>query len=460
MKVPHTILAFFFMFISTLAIPSTGGALDGTEGQAWQELEKLTATDAAGGDKFGASVSISGNTAVVGSNLDDDACPPEDPDCDSGSAYVFARNKGGPGAWGELAKLTASDASTRDSFGGAVSIYGDLIVVGASGEDANDAVNSGSAYIFAFDQNGSNAWGETRKLTASDGAHSDAFGGSVAIHGSTVVVGAETDDDAGDFSGSAYVFEQDEGGFDEWGEVKKLVASDAKAGDRFGAAVAIDGDTIVVGGSGAGTDSVYIFERDQGGPGNWGEVISLAASDGALGGRFGVSVAISQDTVVVGAREDDDGGFASGSAYVFARDQGGPNNWGEVTKLIASDADIEDFFGDAVSISGNTIIVGARRSDDDVTGANSGSAYVFHRNQGGSDNWGEVIKLVADDAAFGDEFGAFVSIHDNTILIGANKDSNIGAESGSAYVFINILAEIFANGFETGGTSAWSSSVP
>ena len=163
-------------------------------------------------------------------------------------------------------------------------------------------------------------------------------------------------------------------------EVKKLTASDAQADDTFGLSVALSGDSAIVGASGedaGGTraGAAYVFERNQGGPGNWGEVGKLTASDAQAGNVFGFSVAVSGDTAVVGASGEDAGGNNAGAGYVFERDEGGTDNWGEVTKLTASDAHGGDFFGSSVAASGDTAVVGA--SDEDAGGDNAGAAYVF-----------------------------------------------------------------------------------
>jgi hypothetical protein len=275
------------------------------------------------------------------------------------------------------------------------------------------------------------------KLTASDGAAYDDFGYSVAISGDTVVVGTHYDDDNGFESGSAYVFERNQTGADNWGQVAKLTASDAAADDRFGVSVAISGDTVVVGAwgdadNGTQSGSAYVFERNQTGADNWGQVAKLTASDAAAGDWFGYSVAISGDTVVVGAPGDDDNGSQSGSAYVFGRNQTGADNWGQVAKLTASDGAAGDWFGYSVAISGDTVVVGAPYDDDN--GAYSGSAYVFERNQTGADNWGQVAKLTASDAAAVDCFGISVAISGDAgaIVVGADWDDDNGTDSGSA----------------------------
>jgi hypothetical protein len=196
--------------------------------------------------------------------------------------------------------------------------------------------------------------------------------------------------------GSVYIFQQNQGGTNTWGEVKKLVASDRAESDVFGRSVDISGDTVVVGADleshdtdGNGTTefrvgAVYVFQQNQGGSNAWGEVRKLVANDDAQDDRFGLNVAISGDTVVVGVpweRHDTDSNFTDepvvGAAYLFRRNQGGANAWGQVTKLVASDAANSDRLGEDVDISNGVIVVGA-------TGVNSfnpvnevGAVYIY-----------------------------------------------------------------------------------
>ena len=191
---------------------------------------------------------------------------------------------------------------------------------------------------------------EIVKLTASDAAAGDWFGRYVAVSGATVVVGAPNDDDNGSNSGSAYVFVRS--GI-SWSQQAKLTASDAAAFDFFGVSVAISGDTAVVGanfddGKGVDSGSAYVFVRSGT---TWTEQAKLTASDAAALDQFGIEVSISGDTAVVGAFSDDDSGSRSGSAYVFVHSGA---TWTEQAKLTASDAAIDDRFGRSVSVSGDT----------------------------------------------------------------------------------------------------------
>ncbi len=411
------------------------------QAQPVSEVTKLTASDAEDGDQFGISVAVGGETAVVGAYQEDGA------GSNAGAAYLFERDQGGPDNWGEVKKLTASDAEDSDLFGYSVAVSGDTAVVGAWREGGAGS-DRGAAYVFERDQGGADNWGQVTKLTASDAQDDDYFGYSVACSGDTAVVGAAWEDGAGSQRGAAYVFERDQGGADNWGEVKKLTASDAEDGDFFGWSVAISGDTAVTGASeedGAGTwrGAAYVFQRDQGGAGNWGEVKKLTASDAEDNDFFGFRVAISADTAVVGAYAEDGAGYNRGAAYVFERDQGGAGNWGQVKKLTASDAEDTDYFGYSVVASGDTAVVGAY--EEDGAGTDRGAAYVFQRDQGGPDNWGEVKKLTASDAQDGDQFGISVAVGGETAVVGAPLEDGAGNDRGAAYVF----------GRDQGGPDNW-----
>jgi prepilin-type N-terminal cleavage/methylation domain-containing protein len=321
------------------------------------------------------------------------------------------------------AKLLAADGAASDNFGYAVAIDGDTVVVGADGDD-DKGTNSGSAYVFT--RTGA-TWTQQAKLVPADGDVSDWFGYAVAVDGDTVVVGAHGDDDKGTYSGSAYVFVRTGG---TWTQQAKLVPADGTEGDWFGVSVAVDGDTVVVGAygdddKGADSGSVYVFTRTGA---TWTQQAKLLAADGAAYDYFGYAVAVDADTVVVGARYDDDKGADSGSVYVFTRTG---RTWTQQAKLTAADGTAGDYFGEAVAVDADTIVVGAYYDDD--KGDNSGSAYVFVRTGG---TWTQQAKLTAPDGTAGDYFGWAVAVDGDTVVVGAYGDDDKGDNSGSAYVFV------------------------
>jgi uncharacterized protein (DUF2345 family) len=416
--VKHAVRLLGLFTLGIAVVPVVGAQLDGSALIAAQ-VAKLTASDAATNDEFGVSVSVSGDTMVAGALFKDSF---------AGAAYVFERGMGGADTWSETKKLVARDRAVNDRFGVSVCISGDTVVVGASGENSV----TGAAYVFERNAGGTNNWGQVKKLRAGDRATGDLFGAAVSINRDTVVVGAN-----GKVSGrgAAYVFERDAGGAGNWGQVKKLTASDAADGDDFGVSVSISGDTLVVGAEakGSGTGAAYVFERNAGGAGNWGQLKKLSPKDATSTDAFGFSVGIGGNTLVATAPAKDS---LTGAAYIFERNEGGTNNWGQTKKLTASDAAILDDFGQSVSISGDIVAVGAALKD-----SGTGAGYVFARDQGGRNNWGEVSKLTANDAAVQDMFGISIAVDGNTVVAGADGKA---FRKGAAYVFAVRALEITA----------------
>jgi len=402
-----TIRTFIAAAIAVLGIAGTGL---GERGDDFSVEQKLTASDGAENDFFGSSVAIDGDTALVGASGDNDN------GYDSGSAYIFKRQA--DGSWSETSKLTASDGAEEDWFGISVAISGETALVSAQRDDDNGD-DSGGAYIYERQADGS--WSEVAKLTASDGDVDDYFSTSIAISGDTALVGAPGDDDNVVDSGSAYIYQRQADG--SWSETAKLTASDGATYDDFGSSVFISGETALVGARGDWSGSVYIYQRQA--DGSWSETAKLTASDGAEDDDFGRSVAIDGDTALVGASGDND---FTGSAYIFQRQ--GDGSWSETAKLTASDGEHGEGFARSVAISGETALVGAKNDDDN--GYDSGSAYIYQRQADGS--WSEQ-KLTASDGAAEDLFGISVAISGETALVGAYGDDDNGSVSGCAYIF-------------------------
>jgi hypothetical protein len=351
----------------------------------------------------------------------------------------------------ETDKLTASDAAAGDEFAYSLARGGDTVVIGAITDDDNGS-NSGSAYVFV---RSGTTWTEQAKLTASDAAAGDQFGQSVAVDGDTAVIGAGLDDDNGTDSGSAYVFVRTG---TSWSEQAKLTAGDGVADDRFSTPVSLDGDTAVSGahGKASASGAAYVFTRTGT---SWSQQAKLTASDAAASDQFGKSITLEGETVVIAAPTDDDNGTDSGSAYVFVRTG---TSWTEQTKLTASDAAGGDEFGhsdsgNALSLAGNRVVIGARRDDD--TGTDSGSAYVFIRS---GTTWNEQAKLTASDGAEDDFFGQSISLNGNMVAIGALMDDDDGPNSGSVYTFVRTGTswteqdKITASDATNGDTFGWS----
>ena len=399
------------------------------------QLFKLTPNAGEASDQFGFSTAMSGDVLVISAYQDDVGA-----NVDQGSAYVFARNQGGADNWGFVKQLLANDGAAGDHFGSGVAVSGDVIVIGAYLDAVNGKAGQGSAYVFSRNEGGMDNWGFVKQLLADDGAAGDSFGFSVGVSGDVAIVGAYGDSVSANLTqGSAYVFARNQGGTNQWGQIKHLFANDGTAGYSFGHAVAISADVAVVGTQAkiGGHDyqgSAYVFTRDQGGTNNWGFVKQLIADDGAAYDLFGQSVAVSGDVVVTGApgKAVNTAG-SQGSAYLFGRNQSGTNQWGFIKQLHTNDGEVNDHVGSSVAADGDVVVVGA----DSGGFANHGAAYVFTRNRGGTNNWGFVQRLMADDGEAYDYFGQSVAVNSGLDLVvaGALLDSN---QAGSAYLFDNV----------------------
>ena len=403
------------------------------------EPNKLIDDDGLQDDNFGYSVAVDGDTAVIGvyhDNLPDTGANSFE---NAGSAYVFVR-QANSGGWRKVAHLTASDGAASDEFGISVAVDEDTIVVGTHGDDIDsngtDETDVGSAYVFVKPDTGWADGTETAKLTASDGAASDEFGISVAVDGYTILVGAHQDDHNGTDAGAAYLFTRPYTGWADSHETTKLIPADGAAGDEFGISVAVDGDTAVIGANkdddnGVDSGSAYVFTKVSG---VWSQHAKLTASDGAANDEFGISVAVDGDTAVIGANKDDDNGNASGSAYVFTRPA---NDWAdgtETAKLTASDGAASDEFGISVAVDDDTAVIGANKDDDN--GDASGSAYVFTRPANDWADGTETAKFTAPDGAAGDRYGHSVGASGENVLVGAPSFDSTDDSGGTGAAYL------------------------
>ncbi|MFZ5797427.1 MAG: hypothetical protein C4563_06890 [Desulfobulbus sp.] len=342
--------------------------------------------------------------------------------------YVFTKLSSGWTDMTQTAKLTASDGTAGDFFGSSVAISGDTIVVGAKFDNSS----TGSAYVFTKPGSGWTDMTQTAKLTASDGEAGDWFGFSVGISGDTVVAGATNHNS---FTGSAYVFTKPGSGWADMTQTAKLTASDGEGdpiggGDQFGYSVAISGETVVVGailddGPAADSGSAYIFTKPGSGWVDMTQSAKLTANDSEALDYFGATVSISGDTIVVGAYGDN---TSTGSAYVFAKPGSGWANMTQTAKLTASDGSIVDRLGYSLAISGDMIVVGALVGDENSTGY----AYVFRKPGRDWVDMTETLKLATIDKAIYNYFGASVAINSDTIVVGAYGENSF---TGAAYIF-------------------------
>jgi hypothetical protein len=457
-------------------------------------------------DQFGLSVAISSDTMVVGAFGEKSKATGINGDQNdnslvkAGAAYVFVREGG---IWSQQAYLKASNTDIDDHFGYSVAIDGDTIVVGAYAEDSSatgingdegnqgDGIgfDAGAAYVFV--RNGT-VWSQQTYLKASNTGADDRFGYSVAVSADTIVVGAYKEDsdtlgingdqtnDSSNDAGAVYVFTRNG---TEWRQQAYLKASNTDDQDWFGHSVDISGDSVVVGArfedsSATGVNgeqddntkfnsgATYIFARSSD---QWSQQAYLKASHGQGGDEFGHSVAISGDSVAVGAisegssatgingDQEDNAAYSSGAVYVFFRND---TSWHQQAYIKASNTNHDDEFGWSVDLSGDRLAVGAISEASNATGIDgdqlnnlasfAGAAYAFIRN---GSTWSQQAYLKASNTEQGDGFGWSVSISRNSVAIGAagedsgasgingDQTDNSKGVVGAVYVFDDLSAK-------------------
>lgn len=321
--------------------------------------------------------------------------------------------------------IFADDGKAGDAFGYSAAIDGTTVLVGAHKADMNGVVDSGAAYIYVLSDSG---WRQQAKLFANPYISEDMLGGNVALKNDIAMLGVMRRDDKGEDSGAVFSFERHS---DSWLQSQVLTAPDARPGDAFGQSIALTDKLLVIGAprsDSLGTDSgaVYVYKREDG---RWCFQAKITASDGAEGDLFGISVAIDEKTVLVGADLHDEKADDAGAVYVFTE---GNSQWIQEAKLMANDGEKSDIFGVRVAISEDTALISARRDDIEGTGEDAGSAYIFVRSGG---VWRQEVKLTSPDGMADDRFGRGVALSGTTAVISAmNHDAN-GRDTGAVYVY-------------------------
>jgi hypothetical protein len=445
-------------------------------------------------DHFGHTVALSGDTLAVAALYEDGSTQgggDNDSTLNSGAVYVFRRSGT---AWLQEAYLKSSNTGADDVFGYSVALSGDTLAVAALYEDSaaqgvggnqddNSAQDSGAVYIF---HRAGTSWLQEAYLKAPNSGVGDYFGVSVALSGDILAVGAygedsaaqgvggDQGDDSAENSGAVYVFHRAGA---SWQQEAYLKASNTGVADYFGYDVALSGDTLVVGaigedsaGQGVGGDqadngasdsgAVYVFRRTGTA---WQQEAYLKASDTGAGDLFGLNVALSGDTLAVGAYLEDsaargvdgnqtsDGAPESGAVYVFRRTG---MTWLQEAYLKASNTGADDYFGYSLALSGDTLAVGVYEEDsaaqgvggnqDDNSAFDSGAVYVFRRT---GTAWLQEVYLKASNTGEFDNFGHSLALSGDTLAVGArgedsaaqgvggNQGDESASYSGAVYVF-------------------------
>lgn len=441
----------------------------------------LKAANAEMGDFYGWSVVIEGGTAVVGAVGEDSdgSSPADNSERASGAVYVFVKSGGN---WVPQAYLKAAIGEVEDSFGLSLALSGDTLVIGAPYEDSasreingdatdNLASDAGAAYVFT--RSGS-IWTQQAYLKASNADPEDQFGHSVAIEGDFILVGAWLE------SGNAVVVDGDQSNNDApeagavyafartgstWAQSAYLKAPNSGEGDWFGVSLDLDGGTAVIGalfedsdatgvdGDGAGnlspdSGAAYLFTLSNS---IWTHAAYFKASNTGVGDIFGASVAISGDTVLVGAPWEasnatgiggdqlDNSATDSGAAYLFTLENG---DWSQTHYIKATNTEPYDTFGTCVAVEGAIAAIGAPGEDsgsqgidsDQSSNASSNSGAVY-RYANGDSGWAQASYLKASNPQEQSQFGFSLSLSGEALLTGSIKEATGGADAGAAYLF-------------------------
>jgi hypothetical protein len=376
-----------------------GTTADAALGSNFTQQARLS-TDIAG-DEYPGVVGISGDTAVASSTA---------------GVHVYLR---AGATWSQQALLIPSDGPCANSFGTALAIDGDTMVIGCEFQTVNGNSNQGAAYVFV--RNGT-AWMEQQKLTGINGSSGDRMGNAVSISGDTIIVGARARTVAGHIQqGSAYIFVRSG---TVWTEQARLDGPDGDV--NFGRRVAISGNTAAITRARSTIDpAVYIFVRS----GTvWQQQQMLSICEASANGLcdFGSGIGLDNDTVAVGNDFLNVGAnLAQGGVYIFTRSG---TTWSQQQRLTASDGQSDDNFAGSVDVQADTVVVGASASN-----VRPGSAYVFTRSAG---TWTENQKL--QFVGQQDAFGSAVALDTNSTIIARPRDGgDPGAFIGAAYVYIN-----------------------
>ena len=367
----------------------------------------LQQSDPQGGDWFGYAVAVQDDVAVVG------AWAHSLTESNGGAAYVYRRGATG---WGTPDKLTPDVSQDDHRFGIAVAITNDQVLVGAH-HDATEEWASGAVFVYGDD---GTSWQQVQKLTPGDGVSDGRFGITMAVSGTTALFGTR--------AGAAYAYVHDG---TAWQQQQKLTASDgAGEAEKFGAQVAVDGDVAVLGAPAATLSAgeegaAYVFTRTGTA---WSETQKLVATGGLAYDNFGEAVAIQGDTILVGSPYDDDGGSDAGAVYVFRFDG---STWSQESKLVPAEVEAGDTFGSSLSMRGNVAIGGSPSDDDSAPFA--GSAILFQQVGGA---WLERGKILGPSGAMDDAFGTAVATDGSTVLVGAPADDDAAADAGMAFSFL------------------------
>ena len=382
------------------------------------------------GDTVGFAASVNGDYAIVGAPF----AKTYDKANGASKGYVFFYKKNPlTGEWMETQKTNPFDGESSDYFGGSVALYEDVAIVGAVYNNSN-GINAGAAYIYKRieSSSGNINWSLVKKLVGNDTEADDLFGYSVDINNEYAVVGSLNNSNS-DNDGAVYVFKRNENFSDNWDQIAKITNGSSFGPYNFGRSVSIYNNLILIGAEdfdSGGDGAAFIYEKENNND-IWNEVKRIVPSDSLQATDFSISLDLDGDNAIIGAIDADN---EKGAAYIFNRNYGGENNWGEIAKLTPSNSNQVKFFGWSVSLNDNTAIVGAPFIDGEFIYSSSspGAAYVF---QSDNNSWIETKILTPPISNSSDFFGFAVSNDADDILLTAPLADSLRSDAGAIYFY-------------------------
>ncbi|MCE6991467.1 T9SS type A sorting domain-containing protein [Dyadobacter sp. CY323] len=422
----------------------------------WRIVKKLVRPASENTTVFGMIVSMSGDYLTITGGTGQGEY----------FAFIYYKNQGGAGNWGELKKITAPYLDAASSFAQAISMDGDYLAI-SSFLDLD-----GSVHIYKKNEGGTNNWGYLKKLTAPHSEnYQDYYGRAICLKDNRLIVGAPAENEdlseqnGLDNAGAAYIYGNNKGGTDNWGLMSKVIAQNRAANDNLGWSVSISGDFAIVGAWKEDQDAqetatlrdagaAYIFEKDPASD-NWAQVQKITASERRSFDSFGRNVNIVGDVAIVSnvtslGRDISLYSLETGSIHIFKRNVGGTGNWGLLKKIDEPVTGLNNQFGKVIAFNSQYLLAGAPADETDANGqnnlVNAGSLYIYGSDQGGAGNWGLLKKEVRTliDRKAEDLFGASVSISGNYAIVGVNGDDedeygfNPVENAGAAHIFQNV----------------------
>jgi hypothetical protein len=439
LKKPSIILFVFFVLIQTPAFVLTGfPPVDEDKDQievspAASLINKVIPADSKKNKMFGFSAGIHQHTAVIGQFQWDGKAP--------GAFYIYTREDENS-KWTLTKKITDGSLHNEAFFGRSVTVFGDYAAATSELYPGVPGEFERRIHLYARNKGGADNWGLLKIIEAPDPATNQGFAfPEIRLYGDYLVASDIYDSQGGDSSGATHVFYRNKGGNNNWGYLSKIKDSNPKSSDIWGQVRAFKDDILVIhdkedlGGGVYGHGAIHLYKLNNG---NINKIKMIEPHDGANWDSYGIGVDVSGEFLAVGAHMRNENGYIDcGAVYLYQKNKDGKNNWGFYKKLVPKDLRGGDNFGASIGLYDDYLVVSAPK-DQNPKGTKCGAMYVFAKDEGGENNWGEVTKYIPSDGHTQMRFAEVLELWGTTALVGCYGNKvNGNASAGSAY-FIDV----------------------